>query len=300
MSATIADVLTGRARWSLVEADCLEVMPLLPDRSVAHVITDPPYSRDLYLRFRTNKGSHSGDGKQSPALLALANEAIGAMDDVLPAAPLEFARLASRWIVVFHDAESGHLWREPLGERYVRSGVWVKPNPMPQISRDRPGQGFESATIAHAPGRKRWNGGGRAAVWSHNAENSQSSDRGVMGHPCPKPLTLMLELIEQFTDPDDVVLDPFCGSGTTGAAALRLGRRFIGIEKSPQYAALARERLSAESVGLSLRDARAGQAALFSDADLAPKPPPAKPPASETKPEANTFDDYADGFLELP
>jgi site-specific DNA-methyltransferase (adenine-specific) len=73
----------------------------------------------------------------------------------------------------------------------------------------------------------------------------------------------MLELVADFTDPGDLVLDPFCGSGTTGVACLRLGRRFIGVEKDATYAAVARERLEAEARGLTLRDARAGQTSIF-------------------------------------
>ena len=109
----------------------------------------------------------------------------------------------------------------------------------------------------HRPGRKRWNGGGSRAFWSFCVEHE---DRV---HPTQKPLALMLRLVEQFTDPGDVVLDPFCGSGTTGVACLRLGRRFVGVERDERYAALARERLLAESSGLTLRAARAGQVALL-------------------------------------
>lgn len=82
-------------------------------------------------------------------------------------------------------------------------------------------------------------------------------------HPCPKPLAPMSWLVESLTEGGEVVLDPFCGSGTTGVACLRLGRRFIGIEKDATYAAVARERLAAESQGLTLRDARAGQLSLL-------------------------------------
>ena len=64
---------------------------------------------------------------------------------------------------------------------------------------------------------------------------------------------------------NDVVLDPFCGSGTTGVAAIRSGRRFIGIERDHAYAQVARERILAEKDGLALRDARAGQRGLFGD-----------------------------------
>jgi DNA modification methylase len=60
-----------------------------------------------------------------------------------------------------------------------------------------------------------------------------------------------------------VIFDPFCGSGTTGVAALRAGRRFIGVEKSPRWAALARERLTAEEGTTTIEAGRNGQVALF-------------------------------------
>jgi site-specific DNA-methyltransferase (adenine-specific) len=258
---TLQDVLAGNATWCVCLGDCREVLPTLPDKSVAHVITDPPYSRDLYLRFRSNKGER--DFNDARARREMSNGAIGAIDDVLDFAAEQFKRVSTRWMVAFHDLESGHVWRTAFGDRYVRGGVWVKPNAVPQISGDRPGQGFESLTIAHAPGRKRWNAGGRVAVWTHNAVNSQDDLREACGHPCPKPVELMAELVEQFTDLGELVLDPFVGSGTTGVACLRLGRRFIGIERDAKYHAVAVERLRAEERGLSLREARAGQTTIF-------------------------------------
>lgn len=262
--STIRDVLEGRARWALICADNADVLPTLPDKSVAHVITDPPYSRDLYLKFRTNAKEENPRGfDDGRARREMQNGRIGAIDDILESVASQFLRCAQRWVLTFHDVEIGHRWRAAFGPTYVRSGVWVKPNAVPQMSGDRPGQGFECCTIAHKRGRKRWNGGGLPAVWTHFAENSQSTDRAAMGHPCPKPLSLMLELVEQFTDPDDLVLDCFAGTATTGVACLRLGRRFLGVERDPQFAAVARERLEAESRGLTLRDARAGQISLF-------------------------------------
>jgi hypothetical protein len=82
-------------------------------------------------------------------------------------------------------------------------------------------------------------------------------------HPCPKPINVMLWAIQRNTLDNSVVLDPFCGSGSTGVACLRLGRRFIGIEKDATYAALAVERLEAESRGMTLASARAGQLSLL-------------------------------------
>lgn len=153
-------------------------------------------------------------------------------------------------------------WQNALteaGHSARRIGVWVKPDAMPQFSGDRPGMGYESIVFTHAKGRSAWNGGGRVGVFTHN----KNTPGGAHDHETQKPLPLMLELVELFTDPGDLVLDPFCGSGTTGVACLRLGRRCIGIEKDARYAQVARDRLAAESRGLTLSAARAGQTSIF-------------------------------------
>lgn len=264
----VAKVLDGRQQWVVVESDCLNVLPLMIDGCVDHAITDPPYSKDLYSRTRTNKGSGlrpngkpvwSGEGAASTSPMQLASDAIGSIDEILDVVAAEMIRLSRRWIIAFHDIEIDQRWRDAFGSIYVRTGIWVKPDAMPQVTGDRPAQGFEACTIAHRKGRKRWNGGGLPAVWTHNT--SKGHERP--DHPCPKPLSLMLDLVELFTDPGDLVLDPFAGSGTTGVACIRLGRRFIGIERDARYAAIATERLEAESNGLTLRDARAGQLPMF-------------------------------------
>ena len=73
----------------------------------------------------------------------------------------------------------------------------------------------------------------------------------------------MLALVSDFTDPGDLVWDPFCGSGTTGVACLRLGRRFVGHEMQPHYAKVASERLEAEGRCLTLADVRRGQTSIL-------------------------------------
>ena len=67
---------------------------------------------------------------------------------------------------------------------------------------------------------------------------------GNYGHPCPKPLAWAEWIIERATKENDIVLDPFCGSGTVGVACKKLGRRFIGIDISKDYCKMAHDRLT--------------------------------------------------------
>lgn len=240
-------------RWTVIQGDCLEVLPTLEDKSVAHVITDPPYSGVVHGRKWSAKAPGRPTEHAGIDFAAITPAVMGATAQ-------HAARLATRWTLAFTDLESVALWAEHVesaGLDYVRACLWVKPDATPQFTGDRPASGAEAAIIAHLPGRKRWNGGGKRNIYTH------SRAPGGSEHPTTKPLSLMLELIEDFTDPGEIILDPFCGSGTTGVACLRLGRRFIGIEKDPKYAAIARERLEAESRGLTLRDARHGQTSIF-------------------------------------
>lgn len=241
-------------RWKVIRGDCREVLPTLGQ--VDHVITDPPFEKEAHTLQRRVK--RSGGVMEIEALSFSAITQVERME-----ISAEIARLAKRWAIVFSQVEAVMEWQRALTTTNElaarRIGVWVKPDAMPQFSGDRPGMGYESIVFAHRKGRSKWNGGGRVAVFTHN----KNTPGGAHHHETQKPLPLMLELVELFTDPDDLVLDPFCGSGTTGVACLRLGRRFIGIERDEKYHAVAVERLEAESKGLTLRDARAGQLPMF-------------------------------------
>lgn len=272
--STIVDVLEGRARWCVVEGDCLQVMPTLPDKSVDHTITDAPYSEHVHSK---NRRMLRGEGRGRKAivkpngrvyrecgLVPLDFEALP--DSTRDTAAAQFERVARRWLLAFTNAEAQSKWEAALvaaGARHIRVGAWVKIAAQPQLTGDRPGTGFEAIEIAHASGQRcRWNSGGHHAVWTYQIATDRNGT-GDRVHTTQKPVDLMMHLVSDFTDPDELILDPFCGSGTTGVACLRLGRRFIGIEKDPKYAAIARERLEAESRGLTLRDSRAGQTSIF-------------------------------------
>jgi site-specific DNA-methyltransferase (adenine-specific) len=188
------------------------------------IITDPPYNP------KTHKGARSA-------------KSLGAsridFESLTDAQFIEFCGnaigQAKRWVVMNcawqHAAEL-----ERAGLPLVRLGVWHKPNGAPQFTGDRPGVGWEAVAILHREGKKRWNGGGHHAVWVCNVEHGE--------HPTQKPLKLVIDWVRNFSDPGEIILDPFMGSGTTGVACAKLGRKFIGIEKRSDYFDLACRRIA--------------------------------------------------------
>jgi site-specific DNA-methyltransferase (adenine-specific) len=218
---------------TLYLGDCIDVLSEL--NNVDHAITDPPYDAEAHTQQRRAKRGH-----------AMKNESLdfNAMDkNIRITASQAIARVTKGWALAFCQAEAVSDWRdafEAAGAKYKRSMIWVKPDGMPQYSGDRPGMGYESIVAAWCgPGGSSWNGGGRHGVFIHNKGEQERS-----GHQTQKPQRLMRDLVQLFTQPGDTILDPFLGSGSTGVAAVRYGRNFIGIEREPKYFDMARRRIS--------------------------------------------------------
>lgn len=233
---------------ALWHGDCREVLPTL--EPVDHVITDPPYSDYVHAKSRAGSRALAGDG--AAANFSRSKEfGFDAMTEATRAdVAVQIARLVRRWSLVFSDVESSHLWRADLvsnGLDYCRTGAWVKIGATPQFTGDRPAVGFEAITICHVTGRKKWNGGGTHAVWSYPIVFNRGG-RDPRLHTTQKPEPLLIELVSMFTNAGDTILDPFVGSGTTLAAAKRLGRKSIGVELSEAYCEIAATRLSQGSL----------------------------------------------------
>jgi site-specific DNA-methyltransferase (adenine-specific) len=240
--------------WDEAAADPSVVAELLgclcPEHGLAsldevdHVITDAPYSDD------TKEGARTGNRrcKHQPHLTfsigaSLLGEALAA------AAPL-------RWVVAFCDWQ--HLLplktEPPRGLRWHQACVWTKHDSAPRFNGDGPGGGWEACATLHASDqRRRWNAGGKRGVWRHGVQKNAID---TVGHPTAKPLPLMVEIVRDFTDPGELICDPFAGSGTTGVAAIRLGRRFIGWERDPGFFEVARKRLESTREQCQLFEAR--------------------------------------------
>lgn len=194
--------------------DAFDILPKLGP--VDAIITDPPYGQHTHENARTTRNG-------SPAPLI---DFDSMTEEQFVGFCAHAVQLARRWVILSCE------WRyvaslERAGLPLVRFGIWHKLGGAPQFSGDRPGTGWEAIAILHREGRKRWNGGGHHAVWVCHIEHGE--------HPTQKPLPLLLDWVKNFTDEGETVLDPFMGSGTTGLACLKLGRKFIGVEKRQDY-----------------------------------------------------------------
>lgn len=209
---------------TLYLGDCMEILPTLP--KVDAVVTDPPYGIEE-THAKHLSGVTLRDGTPAGQALGFDGISAHALSDLCE----QWVSMASRWVVFSCEWKHAHAL-----PHLVRLGIWRKPDGAPQFTGDRPGMGWEAIAICHRAGRKRWNGGGRHAVWT--------IPKGVGdGHPTQKPVALMSSLVSDFTDLGETILDPFMGSGTTGVAAVQLGRKFIGIEIEPKYFDIACRRI---------------------------------------------------------
>jgi site-specific DNA-methyltransferase (adenine-specific) len=233
-----------------VRGDCLKVLPKLPDFDCC--IMDGPYEAHMHNAKASARGRKvygsirriRADGHADPKPVNFAS--IDGLRE--PITKLVIDKCGG-WFLSFCTPEGIAPWRDAIeaaGARYKRACFFYKPDSAPQFNGQGPAFAVEAFVTAWCGrGVSKWNGGGRRNLFTHNT--NQTDRQGE--HPTEKPLSLMLELIELFTKPDDLICDPFMGSGTTLLAAAALGRRAVGIELDPKYYALACARIEALPMG---------------------------------------------------
>ncbi|MBN1440959.1 MAG: site-specific DNA-methyltransferase [Anaerolineales bacterium] len=254
--------------------DCREVLPRFPAESVDLVFADPPYN--LQLRQELHRPDSSRVNAVDDAWDRF--DSFEEYDDFtrqwLDACRRILKPSGSLWVIgTYHNIHRVGAILQSLGYWILNEVVWIKTNPMPNFRGVRFTNAHETLLWA-ARGRTSRHTFHHHAMKSLNEELQMRSDwslpvcsgkerlraGGEKVHSTQKPEALLYRVILSSTDPGDLVLDPFFGSGTTGAAAKRLGRRWIGIEKDPAYADAARRRI--DSV-----PAAAAEAALLTTPD---------------------------------
>src|SRR5690606_12669276 len=142
----------------------------------------------------------------------------GSIEDIREEVACEIARVCAGWALVFCTPEGIAPWRDAFESsdvRYKRACFWVKPDSAPQFNGQGPAMAVEPfVAVWCGKGPSRWNGGGKRNFWTFGTNAPIRDGR----HPTEKPVDLMTALLADFTQPGDLVLDPFMGSGTTGVA----------------------------------------------------------------------------------
>jgi len=250
---------SGPAVNHVLVGDCLEEFSKLPDASVDLVFADPPYNLQLERE-----------------LLRPNNTVVDGVDDAWDkfSSFADYDRFSRAWLAQCRRVlkPDGAIWVIGSYHNIFRLGValqdqgfwiqndivWRKTNPMPNFRGKRFTNAHETLIWAgrDAKARVTFN---YEAMKALNDDIQMRSDwlfpicsgperlkdgEGRKAHPTQKPEALLARILLASTNPGDLVLDPFFGTGTTGAAARRLGRRWLGIERDPVYAGAAEERIA--------------------------------------------------------
>jgi modification methylase len=246
---------------TIIEGDCVAAMNALPEGCADLVFADPPYNLQLERELRRPD-----------------NSKVDAVDDGWDqfASFSDYDRFTREWLTAARRVmkENGALWvigsyhnifrvgaiLQDLGFWILNDVVWRKANPMPNFRGRRFTNAHETLIWAAKSREQKSYTFNYEAMKALNEELQMRSDwhlpicsggerlkdaNGDKAHSTQKPEALLHRVLLASTNAGDVVLDPFFGSGTTGAVAKRLGRHFIGIEREPNYAQLARKRIAA-------------------------------------------------------
>ena len=254
--------------WALVQGDCIEKLEQFPPCSVDLIFADPPYHL-------SNGGSTCRGGRRASVDKGAWDRSNGVVDDhAFQARWLAACRRVLKpsgtiWVsgtqhVIF---SVGYAMQE-LGFHLLNTVTWFKPNAAPNLAcrffthsteillwaspaRARPlAHRFNYRAMKAVTGKQmrdlwevteRPEPGGEQVVWSLPTPGPREK---VLGrHPTQKPLALLDRVIAASASPGDLVIDPYCGSGTTGVAAVNAGCRFVGFDSDREYLELSARRI---------------------------------------------------------
>ncbi|MEM9902751.1 MAG: site-specific DNA-methyltransferase [Pseudomonadota bacterium] len=263
---------------TIIAGDCVDAMGALPDASVDLIFADPPYNLQL-------KGElHRPDNSRVDAVDDAWDRFTGfeAYDRFTRAWLAEARRVlkpnGALWVIgSYHNIFRVGAAVQDQGFWILNDVVWRKANPMPN---------FRGKRLTNAHETLIWASRSEAAKYTFNYEALKALNEGIQmrsdwllplctgherlkdargdkAHPTQKPESLLYRVLVGTTNPGDVVLDPFFGTGTTGAVAKALGRDWIGIEREARYREIAAARIgqvrkldaSALNVSMSKRNA---------------------------------------------
>jgi len=246
-------------RNRILEGDCIARMNALPAACVDMIFADPPYNLQLSGELHRPNNTRVDGVEESWDRFASFAEYDAFTRDWLAAAKRLLKPTGSLWVIgSYHNIFRVGAALQDLGYWVLNDIIWRKANPMPNFRGKRFTNAHETL-IWCAPSEDAKPTFNYRAMKSLNDGVQMRSDwlfpicsgaerlkvLGRKAHPTQKPEALLHRVLLAATNPGDLVLDPFFGTGTTGAVARRLGRDWIGIEREPDYIAVAKERIAA-------------------------------------------------------
>jgi hypothetical protein len=210
----------------LFRCDARLIMSALPDKSVDHTITDPPYedASHTYGKLRDDKGR-----------IALSKLSFVKMEETLGRdfVSKHAVRTTREWLMACCETEGVAPWKtamEKWGAQWSRAQWWEKPDGAPQITGHKPGVPGEAIATSwcNKGVMSSWYGGGLRGFYSVPVREKEPRI-----HETQKPVALFVKLLELFTSRGQIIFDPFCGAGTTGKACKLRGRKAILVERGP-------------------------------------------------------------------
>ena len=261
---------------AILQGDCIAEMARLPDKSVDMIFADPPYNLQLGGDLFRPEGSRvdavDDEWDKFESLTAYDNFT----RDWLEQARRVLKDDGTIWVIgSYHNIYRVGSLLQDADFWILNDIVWRKSNPMPNFRGTRFTNAHETLIWCAKDEKSRYTFNYRAMKALNDDLQMRSDwllpicaggerlkgDDGSKAHPTQKPEALLYRILLACTKPGDVVLDPFFGTGTTGAVARRLGRRWIGIERESAYVKVARERIAStlpldESAMQTVRDKR--------------------------------------------
>ena len=243
---------------SILTGDCVKIMDSLSEKSVDCIFADPPYNLQLQgelHRPNNSKVDAVDDHWDQFSSLKAYDEFT---KDWLSSAHRLLKDDGSIWVIgSYHNIfRLGYILQD-LGYWILNDIIWRKANPMPNFRGRRFCNAHETLIWAAKSEKSKYRFN-YDAMKSLNEDKQMRSDwflplctgeerlkddEGKKAHPTQKPESLLARVLMASTQKDDVILDPFFGTGTTGAVAKKLGRKYIGIERESTYAAFAKQRI---------------------------------------------------------
>ena len=268
---------------TIIQGNCIAEMAKLPDKSIDMIFADPPYNLQLggdLFRPEGGRVDACDDDWDKFDSLAVYDEFTR---DWLREARRILKDDGSIWVIgSYHNIFRVGALLQDAGYWILNDIVWRKANPMPNFRGTRFTNAHETLIWCAKDEKARYTFNYQAmkalnddlqmrSDWvlpiCSGAERVKGDD-GSKAHPTQKPEALLYRILLACTKPGDIVLDPFFGTGTTGAVARRLGRRWIGIERESAYVKVARERIAStlpldESAMQTVADKRSAPRVAF-------------------------------------